>query len=415
MTLALCALLSFADEPFRNHRYDSWKSLTLPDHAIVFVGNSITDMHPWTEAFGNDPRIVNRGCSGAVSVELIEHVDSWVDGRTDKVFLMIGTNDLGWDSTTSSVVSHVAELIGEIRNRNRTADIYIQSILPARDQRNRTMETLQETNEQLKELAIRNQGVEYIDLFEPLKGILLDEPYSLDRLHLEALGYKIWCETIMPYVGLPCTYAPTTADCQETGGLGAANGMRATYFSTLPVDNNDILFFGDELVKCGEWNELLHSERIKNRGTGWGRGGNIQTTMKMVEVSLSENCPGMSHKRPSHILLYTGSDDVIGSNELVAVEESYKELLERTKELAPNCPITVIGLVRQSTSWERISEFNDWLQSVAKDDPEMSYVDINQKLTDKKGRVQKDFMQDDYLYHKGYEAMADAIRVMIGL
>ena len=77
-TLYLAAAILFsvlqgvmADEAFRNHRYDSWKVMKLPENAIVFVGNSITDMHVWTEAFGNDPRVVNRGNSGGYSFEVL--------------------------------------------------------------------------------------------------------------------------------------------------------------------------------------------------------------------------------------------------------------------------------------------------------------------------------------------------------
>ena len=42
----LCtATAIFADGPFRNHRYDSFKVLDVTSDNIVFIGNSITDMH----------------------------------------------------------------------------------------------------------------------------------------------------------------------------------------------------------------------------------------------------------------------------------------------------------------------------------------------------------------------------------
>lgn len=76
-----------ADEAFRKHRYDSWKVMSLPENAIVFVGNSITDMHLWSEAFGNDPRVVNRGNSGGLSHEVLANVESWVRFQPAKVFI----------------------------------------------------------------------------------------------------------------------------------------------------------------------------------------------------------------------------------------------------------------------------------------------------------------------------------------
>ena len=43
----LAALTAFADEAYRNHRFDSFKVLETNEESIVFIGNSITDMHCW--------------------------------------------------------------------------------------------------------------------------------------------------------------------------------------------------------------------------------------------------------------------------------------------------------------------------------------------------------------------------------
>ena len=64
----LLTVAAWADGPFRNHRYDSFKVLEPAEGSIVFIGNSITDMHCWHEAFrtsnGDYLPIVNRGNSG---------------------------------------------------------------------------------------------------------------------------------------------------------------------------------------------------------------------------------------------------------------------------------------------------------------------------------------------------------------
>lgn len=48
-TLLACFIAStvlvFADLPFRNHRYDTFKVLDVASDHIVFIGNSITNMH----------------------------------------------------------------------------------------------------------------------------------------------------------------------------------------------------------------------------------------------------------------------------------------------------------------------------------------------------------------------------------
>lgn len=95
LLLTLCAttLVALADNPFRLHRYSAFTTLRVDSNSIVFVGNSITNMHEWWEAFGN-PNIRARGNSGAVSDETLANFETVIAGRPAKVFLMIGTNDL---------------------------------------------------------------------------------------------------------------------------------------------------------------------------------------------------------------------------------------------------------------------------------------------------------------------------------
>ena len=123
-----------ADQAFRSHRYDSWKVMALPENAIVFVGNSITDMGLWSESFGNDPRVVNRGNSGGYSFEVLDNVESWVHFKPAKVFIKIGTNDLGTDYKEQSIADNVKKTVDIIRRESPQTEIYLQSILPARDQ-----------------------------------------------------------------------------------------------------------------------------------------------------------------------------------------------------------------------------------------------------------------------------------------
>ena len=86
--LCLGALSAFADLPFRNHRYDGFKVLKVTPEHTVFVGNSITNMHEWWEAFGN-AKIINRGVSGAVSDEMLANLEGVVAGRPKQIFFKL--------------------------------------------------------------------------------------------------------------------------------------------------------------------------------------------------------------------------------------------------------------------------------------------------------------------------------------
>ena len=117
LLFAVTAVL--ADGPFRNHRYDSFKVLSVTGDNIVFIGNSITDMHCWPEAFktstGEYLPIVNRGNSGTYSTEQSDNLESYINGKPKKVFMMIGTNDIatsgGLNFSPEQVLAYATALV----------------------------------------------------------------------------------------------------------------------------------------------------------------------------------------------------------------------------------------------------------------------------------------------------------------
>ena len=74
-----------ADEPFRNHRYDALRVLPVDSTDVVFVGNSITNMHEWWEAFGSMQNVKNRGVSGAVTHEALANIRAVANGKPKKL------------------------------------------------------------------------------------------------------------------------------------------------------------------------------------------------------------------------------------------------------------------------------------------------------------------------------------------
>ena len=135
--MLLVATIALADEPFRNHRYDSFKVLAPDSESIVFIGNSITDMHCWPEAFitsdGKYLPIVNRGNSGTYSTEQSNNLESYIAGKPKKVFMMIGTNDIatsgGLNFSGEQVLQYVKSIVERIHKRSPETKVYLYSIL----------------------------------------------------------------------------------------------------------------------------------------------------------------------------------------------------------------------------------------------------------------------------------------------
>ncbi len=402
----LMTCVAMADGPFRAHRFDSFTVLKIDTSDVVFVGNSITDMHDWAQAFDN-PHFLNRGVSGALSSEILEHLDEVLKGRPKAIFLMIGTNDLGSGFAPEYVAGNVRLMMEKIQKISPSTKIYLESILPS-TVGIRTLEAEKRTNELIQQLA-SEYHVAYIDLWNPLFDICMNRTNTLDGLHLKASGYKIWCDLIAPYLDAACVYPANTVDEQNDAGLWGSWGMRATYFSVLPVKSTDILFFGDEMVKCGEWAELLQNNCVRNLGTGWGYDetiDNIGITAAMAEAALNNH---FSEKiSPEAIVVYTGTGNINGNTPLDSVKIQYQNLLKKLKNYAPESKLYLLSLMPTETENERIIVFNDYVRQWCEQTDNAEYVDIFTPLS-KQNRTNPDFFKGNYLYGKGYLKVSEAL------
>ena len=412
LAVMLCAVAAiFADAPFRNHRYDAFKVLPVTSEQTVFIGNSITNMHEWWEAFG-DHNVVNRGVSGAITDEALANIEAVAAGKPKKVFLLMGTNDLGTQGicTTEHVLQNVTLMVDRFQKVSPETEIYIQSILPSGHLGSggtRTPERLQAANVVLKALC-EERGITYIDLWDDLQDIATGaNGMSYDKLHLTANAYKVWCDKIAPYVtGKEDATSVYTDAAQADGGLSGSYGMRATVFSKLPVDSDDILIIGDEMIHGGEWHELLQSDRVKSRGTAWGYPGpNVVDIQKMIPVILHDGAT------PAQVFLYTGVGPVNGDTDLQTILTNYKNTAAKILELSPDTKVTLMSLqptTDASKNTNRVVAFNTAIKEYADATEGVEYLDIYTDFV-KDGVANTAYFNGNYLYGRGYVKVAQKI------
>ena len=420
VALLCTAAAIFADEPFRNHRYDSFKILNVTSDNILFIGNSITDMHCWPEVFktstGEYLPIVNRGNSGTYSTEQSNNLESYINGKPKKVFMMIGTNDIatsgGLNFSPEQVLAYVKSMVARIHARSPQTKVYLYSILNNKTG-NRVEATWLKANQLTKAYAEATDKVTYIDLYDKLTNVANGGQWSYDNLHLTAGAYQVWASEICQYLQegenftVSTVYPDNTLVKQNNGGLGGANGMRATYFSMLPISENDVLVFGDEFVKNGEWQELLGNPNVKNRGTGWGYGGDIATTSKIVDATYANT--GVEKKDAKAIFLYTGTGDANGTTDMETVKANYKALVDKLKQKSPTSVIYVMSLCptnNAGNNTSRISVLNAYLKTLEG----VKFVDFYNTLLNGSVANTKYFYPSNYLGALGYVEMAQAMK-----
>lgn len=183
--------------------YQHWKETKslydiLPNDSneIVFVGNSITFGCEWSELFSN-PKIKNRGIGGDNTEGVLERLTEITESKPDKIFINIGTNDLGLDMRIQEIVKNYREILDRIKQSTPKTKVYIESVLPTNNHPERNNDSIRVLNKQLEKLA-NEKSAKYLNLFDSFldKNGNLNMDVSLDGLHLTGQGYLIWKKLI---------------------------------------------------------------------------------------------------------------------------------------------------------------------------------------------------------------------------
>lgn len=398
-SLALCTGLSaFADQYFRNHRYDSFQATPMDEGAIVFAGNSITNMHSWFEAFGSHQDVVGRGNSGGFAYEILENLESYIDSKPSKLFLMIGTNDISAaTSDAKGAALDIQTIVRRVRLESPETEVYVQTILP---RTNNAQATFENCNDILRQWVpeLNDPKVHLIDLSEPMAPLgqsAYNSTWSCwDGLHPRAIGYQAWCRYIQEQVGYNTIYDGSITAAMQTNPAGINNsaGGRAEQFMFYPVQEGDVLFYGDDLVHQGEWHELLRSNKIKDRGGYWGWGGyNLTAAKAIVKTSLENQA-----NKPAKIFFFYG----VGGKDTT----NYRAIVDEAKAQAPEAKIYIVSLTPSTNATTNTAnvEFNTELEAIA-EEKGATYVDI---YTPMNADLSKNIMHTNYPTGRGYAVMS---------
>lgn len=421
---ALSAMSAMADEPYRNHVYDSF--MGTPPAAeegtqIVFLGNSITNMHNWSEAFGSDINIVNRGNSGGLAMEWIEQVEAITDSKPAKVFIGIGTNDNSMNTSIErahQTAMNICLIVSRIHAASPDTKVYVQSILPRIANPQFERNTL--TNSLVAEKAAEYDFT-YIDLTDTMMGMRTSTgenaatTWAPDGLHPSGRGYSAWCHTIKDHVNGKCSY-PVEINYHPLL-TKLYNPSRVSQFSLLPLDSDDVVFLGDEMIENGKWTELLGTE-IKIRSNGYGYGGvgiagdgnNMRDALGMLRASIETN-PATQHA-PKKLFIYSGVSEATAmqNNQYTISAETFTErwntLLSYIKEQCPQTKVYILSILNHGSHSARIQEFNNIVKGLCDADDALTYIDIYTPLNQ---NAATPYLTQNYVYGRGYVKIAQIL------
>lgn len=179
-------------------KLESYSQIT--NKSKVFTGDSHVAYFPVTEWFeGQD--VLNNGIRGDRTKDVLRRIDSIAVKQPQSIFIQVGINDILGASTAGTLLTNYEKIVNIIQATSPKTRIFIQGLLPVNEfytgkKQDSITRTIIDVNTQLKKLA-EAQHCSYTDLFSALtKDNSLPMNYSVDGLHLNEDGYKVWYEHI---------------------------------------------------------------------------------------------------------------------------------------------------------------------------------------------------------------------------
>lgn len=190
---------------------------------ILFIGSSIMEIFPIEKMqkehdLGLSKVIYNRGVRATTTADLLEHMDTLIfDLQPSKIFINIGTNDIGFNVPEQTFLKNYEQILTQIQEKLPDTKIYVMAYFPIntvadfgeeKDEHDqlykyRSNERINRANEDVQRLA-EKIGESFINVSQGLSdedGNLRKE-LTFDGGHMfpGGDGYKIVLNNMKPYL-----------------------------------------------------------------------------------------------------------------------------------------------------------------------------------------------------------------------
>ncbi len=227
------------------HRSGWATRVALDQHALVFLGDSITD--GWGQDLGGSfpgVTVANRGISGdttrGVLLRLREDVLALHPGG---VVLLIGTNDIEDQAEPETMVGNLKLILAELKQSDPRMPVVLCAVFPSSASKKRPAEKIHRVNELYAEAVKGDPAVTVLDTWSLFADANGDAPASLfpDLLHPNKAGYAKWAAALRPlFATLGFIETAPDAFPPEPGFVSLFNGHDLTGWGFRPTSAADI-------------------------------------------------------------------------------------------------------------------------------------------------------------------------------
>jgi lysophospholipase L1-like esterase len=188
---------------YYERRTGHFKTLPNVGKEIVFAGDEWIESGAWRELFDN-PIVINRGINRDNTAGLLARITEISESEPDKVFFMVGSQDLAEGRSEEEIVKNYRQIITETAVQSPKTKIFIHSLLPVnKDEELRNKENILKLNKKLEALAAEFNAT-YLDVYTLFEDKdKLNEEFTNDGLHLNGKGYQKWKNSIESHIQKP--------------------------------------------------------------------------------------------------------------------------------------------------------------------------------------------------------------------
>lgn len=170
---------------------------------ILFTGSSTIRMWKSLNAdFENKP-VVNHGFGGSEMSDLLYYADDLIlSYQPSQIFIYEGDNDINSGKSTQQIIASADSLLKKIRLKMPQVPVYFISAKPSKA-RWQLHKKYIDFNSSLKSFVSKKKNVYFVDLWKPMidsNGIVFQDIFIEDGLHMNAKGYAIWKKEIGKYL-----------------------------------------------------------------------------------------------------------------------------------------------------------------------------------------------------------------------
>lgn len=180
---------------------------------IVFIGSSSIEFWKTLPADFAGHRVLNLGKAGTTYSHLVANVGEWAAKYPAQRYVIYsGDNDIAWMRSPETVARQFREVAASLKASIPGVRVFVISIKPnVIPTRRVRIGAVRKANGMIAAEAAALGGVTYVDTHSAMlgpNGRPRAEWFTIDGIHLNEKGYRLWRDILLPELDRPVSSKP---------------------------------------------------------------------------------------------------------------------------------------------------------------------------------------------------------------